>query len=231
MDVKYSAETSPSAIAIAVSTTFDDTIYLTGFFSECGRKIRPANVILGELLGFSLLMAISLATGHLLSQKISASTTGWLGILPIIVGIYGFVSFTRSEEIQSTGTTNGDSPVALPIHKDGYNTTRLKSTQTSYQSPLLDRRSYLVAAIAIANGSNNLAIYIPIFGNSSIEASLLIAGICYIAVCGWIFLSYRLTHLPVVGKVLSRYASNIFPFVLIWLGFRILHQSGTLTLP
>ncbi|MFN9695451.1 MAG: hypothetical protein ACK52U_13890 [Synechococcaceae cyanobacterium] len=44
----------------------------------------------------------------------------------------------------------------------------------------------------------------------------------------WLLLSFRLTRLPGVAITLSRYGRRLFPFVLMWLGFRILHDSGAL---
>ncbi|WP_411876996.1 hypothetical protein [Vulcanococcus limneticus] len=52
--------TLQTGVAVAISTTFDDNIYLTGFFSEVNRLFRPLHVVVGELVGFSVLMAISL---------------------------------------------------------------------------------------------------------------------------------------------------------------------------
>ncbi|MEP6524762.1 cadmium resistance transporter [Microcoleus vaginatus DQ-U2] len=68
-------------------------------------------------------------------------------------------------------------------------------------------------------------IYIPLFASSSIQNLAVIVPICYFMICCWLFMSYTLTHLPGIALVLSRYASKFFPFVLMWLGFRILMDS------
>ena len=95
---------------------------------------------------------------------------------------------------------------------------------------LMDHRTYQVSAVSIANGGNNIAIYIPLFTSSSLGQLAVIVPICYLAVLTWLFLSYRLTRLPGIAVVLSRYANHVFPFVLMWLGFRILNDSGALDL-
>lgn len=46
----------------------------------------------------------------------------------------------------------------------------------------------------------------------------------------WLFLSYHLTRQPGIAFVMSRYARVVFPFVLIWLGYRILSESDSLKL-
>ncbi|CAD5919832.1 hypothetical protein PA905_48300 [Planktothrix agardhii CCAP 1459/11A] len=43
-------ETIKVAIAVAIATTFDDNIYLTGFFSEVNRTFRPKHIVVGELI-------------------------------------------------------------------------------------------------------------------------------------------------------------------------------------
>lgn len=48
------------ALAAGLATTFDDNIYLTGFFANVNRSFRPQHVVVGELIGFSLLISISL---------------------------------------------------------------------------------------------------------------------------------------------------------------------------
>jgi cadmium resistance protein CadD (predicted permease) len=95
-------------------------------------------------------------------------------------------------------------------------------------SVLRHRRTYMVSAVTISNGGNNLAIYIPLLGTSSAFAAALTVVVCYLAVACWLLLSFRLTRLPGVAVTLSRYGRRLFPFVLMWLGFRILHDSGVL---
>jgi len=214
-----------SALAVAIATTFDDNIYLTGFFSETNRNFRPSHVVAGELIGFTLLIGISLIASQILARSVPVSVTGWLGVLPILIGVYSIVDLFRRPVIRDVeGDDAGAKSAMLHPQADlGFRSARL-----GWYSLLGDRRSYVVAAIAISNGGNNLAIYIPLLGNSNFSASLLTVLVCYLAVACWLLLSFRLTRLPGVAVVLSRHANRIFPFVLMWLGFRILRDSGVL---
>lgn len=217
-----------SAFAIAVATTFDDVIYLTAFFSDRGRNFRAAHVVAGEFLGFSLLIGASLLAGQLLVHSVSAAVTGWLGVFPILVGVHGIVDSFRGQKLQASDQeasfgAGGDLPRSSP----GEPTSRQR---VGLIAAFSDRRSYLIAAIAISNGANNLAVYIPVLGNSTLHVALLTVAACYLAVLAWIILSYHLTRLPGVASILSRYANQLFPFVLMWLGFRILNKSGALSL-
>ena len=215
-----------SAVAVAVATTFDDIIYLTAFFAGGDRTFRVSNVIAGEVIGFSALITTSLVASQILLHSAAAKETGWLGVIPILVGLYSFFALFRNSEPASPDTQAAFSP---PDSLPACNTGRPAPARPGLLQAFFDRRSYVVAVIAISNGANNLAVYIPLLGNSSLGASLLTVGVCYLAVLTWIILSFHLTRLPGVAQVLSRHANQLFPFVLMWLGFRILSHSGVLT--
>lgn len=214
-----------SAVAVAVATTFDDIIYLTAFLADGDRKFKVAHVIAGELLGFSGLITTSLVASQILLHSTVAQETGWLGVVPILVGLYSFVDLFRSPVPRSLDDpVSFQSPAALSRISSG----KSVASRSGLLRALFERRTYVVAVIAISNGSNNLAVYIPLLGNSTLSASLLTIAVCYLAVLTWILLSFQLTRLPGVAQLLSRHANQIFPFVLIWLGFRILTHSGVL---
>lgn len=213
-----------AAIAVAIATTFDDNIYLTGFFSETDRHFRPVHVVAGELIGFSLLMALSVILSRVLVNVLPVSTVGWLGTIPILIGLQSFLQLfatSAPRELDSVQAVNPRSHASSLQQGFG-------SSQPRIAAVLTDSRTYKVSAITISNGGNNLAIYIPLLGNSGPVSSLITVITCYIAVVCWLIVSFRLTRLPGLAVILSRYASKIFPFVLMWLGFRILGDSGAL---
>jgi cadmium resistance protein CadD (predicted permease) len=82
--------------------------------------------------------------------------------------------------------------------------------------------------VTIANGSNNLSIYIPLFASLRTPQLTIVVPILYAYVALWLLLSFHLTRTPGLALLLNRYAPIFFPFVLIWLGFRILTDSGSL---
>jgi cadmium resistance protein CadD (predicted permease) len=217
-------ETIKIGLAAAVATTFDDNIYLTGFFSEVNRTFRPKHVVVGELIGFTALISISLV-GFLIGLAISSDWIGLLGILPILIGLNNLrlLIVNKDESVE-----NKSANLKQNARFRGFD-----SRERSLLDIIQDRQTYRVSAVTISNGGNNLGIYIPLFASSSLQSLAVIVPICYLIVCTWLFMSYHLTRTPGIALVLSRYASKLFPFVLMWLGLRIIldNQSYKLFLP
>jgi cadmium resistance protein CadD (predicted permease) len=208
-----------AAVAVAMATTFIDNIYLTGFFSETTRDFRPIHVVVGELLGFTALISTSFLSSRLLAETVPIALTGWLGVLPILIGLASLI-----ELLKPAAQRQPAAAAAPPPLRGGFGSSRPRLATV-----LRQRRTYKVSAVTISNGGNNLAVYIPLMGTSSAFAAGLTVLVCYAAVVCWLLLSFRLTRLPGVAVTLSRYGRRLFPFVLMWRGFRILHDSGVLS--
>ena len=140
---------------------------------------------------------------------------GLLGILPILIGLNNLLNLNKDDSAE-------DKSANL---KRNSKFRGFDSRKRSLWDVIRDPQTYRVSSVTIANGGNNLGIYIPLFATSSIQNLTVIVPVCYFIVFCWLFMSYNLTHLPGIALILSRYASKIFPFVLMWLGFRILVDS------
>lgn len=203
-----------TGVAAAVATTFDDNIYLTLFFGKVNRSFRPRHVVIGEYLGFTALVGISLV-GFLGGLVIPPIWIGLLGFLPVAIGI----SYLLSREEQGTIQTVADSLKAKAP------TSRSRQQNPSLMATLRDRQTYRVSAVTIANGGNNIGIYVPLFASSTLPSLSVILCICYLTVGLWCFLSYNLTRQPGIAFVMARYARKVFPFVLIWIGLSIVLEN------
>lgn len=206
--------TSIIGISAAFATTFDDNLYLTAFFGKVNRTFRPQHIVLGEFLGFTVLMLASLP-GFFGGLIIPAPWVGLLGFLPIAIGTRHLLSREdEGEAVQSVA-------VNLPA------SAKLKPRKRSLLATLRDRQTYRVSAVTIANGGNNIGIYVPLFASSTLPSLGVIVCVCYLAIGLWCLLSYLMTRNPLMAPLLARYGRKIFPFVLIWLGFSILMKSET----
>lgn len=196
--------------SVAFATTFDDNIYLTAFFGKANRNFRPRHVVIGEFLGFTALVFASLP-GFLGGLILPQAWIGLLGFLPIAIGTNNLLRREKEEVVQDV--TLLTSPSKPPR--------RNKSLWATVRDP----QTYRVSAVTIANGGNNIGIYVPLFASSNLPSLAVIVLVCYLTVGVWCFLSYYMTKNPLMAPVLTRYGRRIFPLILIWLGFSILMKS------
>ena len=201
-------------ISAAFATTFDDNLYLTAFFGKVNRTFRVKHIVLGEFLGFTALVLASLP-GFFGGLVIPEAWIGLLGLLPIAIGIGHLMN--REQELEMVQT------VSVDFTSSGKSQHQNKSLLATVRDP----QTYRVSAVTIANGGNNIGIYVPLFASSNLPSLGVILLVCYITIGVWCFLSYNLTRNPLMAPVLARFGRKVFPFVLIYLGLSILIKSGT----
>jgi cadmium resistance protein CadD (predicted permease) len=200
--------------AVAFATTFDDNLYLTLFFGKVNRTFCPRHVVIGEYLGFTALIGVSLV-GFLGGLVISEQLLGLLGFLPIAIGLSQLLKREDDGDVIHTVSSSLKTPQAR------------RTPQKPFWATLKDPQTYRVSMVTIANGGNNIGIYVPLFATSTLPSLSVIVSICYATIGLWCFLSYRLTRQPAIAFVIARYARKVFPFVLMWIGLRIVMDNGS----
>lgn len=78
------------------------------------------------------------------------------------------------------------------------------------------------ALITIANGSDNLGVYIPLLASYDTAQVVVTAAVFVLLTAVWCLLSERLAALPLLCRLLTRYRRIAVPIVLIALGVYIL---------
>lgn len=197
-------------ITAFVATNIDDLVILMLFFGQISNSFRYRHIFLGQYLGFTALILLSLP-GFLGGLIIPKAWIGLLGILPIFIGIKSLIDQDEDSEVQ-TVSEELTSPQS---------TSKLKSTFTSFIAP----QTYTVAAVTIANGGDNIGIYVPLFANNDLSSLLTILIVFYLGVSAWCGVAYLLSRHPLIAPVLSKYSHAIVPFVLITLGIFILLEN------
>ena len=170
---------------------------------------RRWHIIVGQYLGLSALVIASLP-GFFGSLIVPHLLIRLIGFMPIVIGL----SRLLKPEDDSSSEVNSE------IEQSE------NSTITSFLSPQI----YNVAAVAFANGSDNIGIYVPLFASSTLESLLVILGVFFVLVVAWCYAAYQFTRLPAIAHILTRYSNTLVPFVLIGLGVFIVAESGPLTL-
>ncbi len=186
------------AIVLFASTNVDDVFVLVGFFAD--PKFRPRDIVTGQYTGIAVLFAVSVV-GSLLALVISRAYIGLFGIVAIGIGAKKLFDLFRNREETKRSRE----------HKDSGRHTRITA----------------VTFVTIANGADNIGIYMPTFAiRSGIEISIF--AVIFALMTGlWCFFAHWLVHHPSFGNPIRRYAHRVTPLVLIGIGASIMYQAGT----
>jgi len=197
-----------TGITAFTATNLDDILILLLFFSQVNAGFRRRQIIAGQYLGFAALVCASLP-GFFGRLIFPPEWIGMLGILPIAIGI-GRLLNADTDESEEPEAGQSD-----------------PSVFSSFMSP----QTYSVAAVTVANGSDNISIYVPLFASSTLENLVVILAVFFTLVGVWCYAAYRLIQMRAIADSLTRYGNHLVPFVLIGLGVAILVKSGTLASP
>lgn len=186
------------------------------FFSQVNASFHLRHIVIGQYLGLIIIVIASLP-GYFSGLIVPQKWLGLLGLLPIAIGLIRLVNIKRDEEEVQTVTAE-------------FNPTSLNTPVLSAIASFVSPQTYKVAAITLANSGDNIAIYIPILGNSNAQELGVFLAVFFLLVGVWCYVAYQLSRHPAVGHVLTHYGHAIVPFVFIGLGIYIIINSGTLTL-
>lgn len=195
-----------------IVTNLDDLLILILFFSKNKKKSQVYSIVIGQYIGFTMIILASLP-GFVGGLIIPKEWIGFLGLVPLIIGI---------KSLFDQPDNNPNIQLTEPI----FNTTFW----------IIDIRRYLnstvlyVASITLANGGDNIGIYLSLFSQRNLLDLTIILIIFYCLVALWCCLAYWLVKHPIIAKLLIKYGSVITPFVLIILGIFIFIDSGTFRL-
>jgi cadmium resistance protein CadD (predicted permease) len=189
------------AIALFASTNVDDIFVLVGFFAD--PKFRTKDTITGQYAGIAALFALALL-GSLLTLVISRAYLGLFGVIAIGVGTKRLFNVYRNRE----------------------------PTEKSLEHPDAGRPSQIatVALLTLANGADNIAIYMPAFAIRSPFEIGMFAVIFAVMTGLWCLFAHWIVNHPTFGNPIRRYGHRVAPLVLIAIGVSIMYDAGSLGL-
>jgi cadmium resistance transport/sequestration family protein len=200
---------SQGIIAFA-ATNIDDIIILLIFFAQIDSNFRRRHIFIGQYLGFAAIIILSLP-GFFGGLVIQRELIGLLGLLPIAIGVKQLLNPQKENtEVQNVNTDLVES-----------------SNSHSVLLSILHPNTYKVAAVTVANGGDNISIYIPLFAGQDITSLGIILAVFVGMVGLWCGIAYFLSRQAAIGYILSHYGKAIVPFVLIGLGLFIMYERGT----
>jgi cadmium resistance protein CadD (predicted permease) len=182
---------------LAFISTNIDDVFLLMLFFG-NKHFKDREIVIGQYLGIATLIAASFALSFI-GLVIDKAYIGLLGFVPIYFGVRGLLHL-RAKQVE------GDDVV----------------------EPINNRNNiFTVAGTTIANGGDNIGIYVPLFATLGRPQQLTMISVFFLMTALWCLIAKYFTKHPIIAKAIDKYGHVLTPFILIFLGIYILYQSGT----
>jgi cadmium resistance protein CadD (predicted permease) len=225
MGGNYLINTIIKAIISFVSTNIDDIFVLMLFFSQVSVVMKKSHIIIGQYLAIGTLTIISII-GAFGVSVIPKEYVGLLGLAPIFIGIKGLA------EHRKEGSKVEDIDVHKPSKDQNNELKEISHTENSIMTfikSFINPAIVKVFCVTLANGGDNIGIYIPLFSSMSLSDILLTVIIFALLIGLWCFIASNLVEHPLVQKNIEKYKDIFVPIIFIGLGIFILIESGTIS--
>jgi len=192
-----------SAIVSYIATSIDYIVILVVLFAQVkNRKGGVRDIVLGQYLGFTVLIIISLLASFGIAF-IPQQWIGLLGLIPIFIGLKVFFEKEdeEDEEEEIVESTNRFSSLILSV-----------------------------AAIMLAAGGDNLGVYIPYFTVLNTIELIVTIVIYYVAAAVLLYLCQRVSAVKGISETVEKYEKIIVPIVFLALGIMIMFENGTFSM-
>jgi cadmium resistance protein CadD (predicted permease) len=163
-------------------------------------KFKSSQIITGQYLGIAALTLASFA-GSFIGNLIDPRLIGLLGFFPIYLAVKQIIVLVKGERGEDAAET-----------------------------PQSNLNILAISTVTIANGGDNIGVYIPLLATMDTQGKMLLLIVFAIMVYFWCITAKYLAHHPLLAKSLSRYGHIIMPIVLLALGIFILYESDSFSL-
>ena len=181
------------------ATNIDDAFVLLAFFAN--KKVKDAHILVGQCIGMAALVIAAMLLSAV-SVVLLPNDLGLLGALPIVIGLRQF--WTAWSE-------RGDDIIDITPGAGAFEVIELVAIRT------------------IANGGDNIAVYIPLFAGQSRSAEILTCFVFAVLVGVWCLGVRWMVEHSTLGAPIRRWGQWITPIVLISLGVFIFFSSEALS--
>jgi len=186
-----------SSIIAYIATSIDYIFILLILFVEM-KKDSLKDIILGQYVGFTILIVISLLGAF----GLTFIPQQWIGLLGLIPMYLGFKTLFKDKE-----DDKGDEIVE--------------------SAGKFSKLFFSVTSISLAAGGDNLGVYIPYFTTLNISELVVTLIIFYILVAVSCYISYKLASFKYISEAIEKFERIIVPIVFIALGIMIMYENGT----
>lgn len=192
-------------VVVFATTNVDDLLVLSAFFAD--RRLARLWIVAGQYVGIGALVLAG-ALAALLALAAPEGLIGLLGFVPLVLGISKLVALRHRE-----------SPEAQDAAGQSGQGQGRRVAGRGWQSQLFG-----VAGVTIANGGDNLGVYIPLFASN--PGLVPVYVLVFAAMTGvWCLAAHAIVNNALLGSRIQRYGHIVLPLVLIALGLYILSGS------
>jgi cadmium resistance protein CadD (predicted permease) len=153
-----------------------------------------ARVVVGQYFGFGVLLVVSVV-GALGAGLLPERVLPWLGLVPLLLGLRAAWQAWRARRARAE--EDGADPVPGPS-------------------------VLAVATVTVANGGDNLGVYVPVFTVAGSGGLVTYVVVFLVLVGVWCAAGRFLATRPVVARTLARWGHVVLPAVLVAVGVLIL---------
>jgi cadmium resistance protein CadD (predicted permease) len=191
------------AVAVYASTNIDDLLILAVFFAD--PQVRVGAVVAGRFLGLAVLVLAS-AAAALLAMAVPGEWIALLGLVPLALGLRLLPALLGSNGDADEQTEKAPAGARQPASRGFF------------------AQSLTVAGVTLANGGDNLGVYIPLFATAP-QAIMTYIAVFAVMTALWCALGYLVVNNPLIGDRIRRHGHVLLPVVLITLGLWILSDA------
>jgi cadmium resistance protein CadD (predicted permease) len=198
MVIEQAFEIAGVALAAFASTNLDNLLLLTVLQ---GQAHQSKLAVFCGYVGAIVLFVLAGLIATRLADALPVDKIGYLGLVPISLGVYRLISLRRSA---------GNGEAAVPAQALGVGA---------------------VGALTLANGGDTIAVILPLFAETEDALVWVLAGTIVSAAVLWFAISRVIAKQAWVQRTLLRVERWLVPTLLIVVGFYILLDTSTDTLP
>lgn len=199
--MEFTAHLWTSAVVFA-ATDIDDLVLLTAFFAD--PRMRRGAIVAGQFLGIGALTAASAAAAFA-AMAVPPHWPSLLGAIPLAMGIWKAWALLRN---------HGED-----LDEEAEDARRAAGRPGS--------QVLIVAAVTIANGGDNLSVYIPLFASNTSGLPVFVLVFAVMTAL-WCAAAHAFVKHPAGAALMQRFGHWVLPVVLIALGSWILWDARLL---
>jgi cadmium resistance transport/sequestration family protein len=196
--MEHLLSTSAAAVGVFAGTDIDDIIVLTVLFLACRATGRPTTSNI--IAGQYIGIAALVATSAIAALGLLIVPHQWVGLL-------------------------GLAPIALGLR--GL-ILAARSREGEHDGPVAATGLASVAAVTIANGADNLSVYIPLFRTIGLGDTLLTVAVFAVMIAVWLAVGFWLGSHKRIVELVERFGHWLVPVVFVTIGALILLRSGVI---